>query len=356
MEKVDHLLEKLVQKGNTPSVQYAHFTADKIIHSYAGGLADVATRTPISEHHTLSVYSITKTFTALAILQLQQQGLLKPEDEVKRYLPQFPYPGNISIHHLLTHSSGIPNPLPLAWIHSLKEHAGFNARQFFQAIFEKHNRLQFQPGLKFLYSNLGYVLLGQLIETVSHVPYEQYITENIIARLPLPALQMGFTLNSASHARGYQKQFSLLNALLGWMLDKDTYMGPPENGWKPFLPNYVNGSAYGGLITNRTGLVAYLQQLLQNGGTLLHPESCTRLFTENKLTGGKPSGMCYSWFTAQLNGHRYYTHAGGGGGYYCEVRLYPQINRGSVLMLNRTGISDTRLLNRFDPLLLPTAG
>ncbi len=352
MDQVNRLLLALVQNGNTPSVQYAHFTPAKLLYSFCAGQADIANQIPVSERHSINAFSITKTFTALAILQLEEAGALRLHDPVKKHLTDFPYNDKITIYHLLTHSSGIPNPLPLSWIHTPDEHPQFNAREFFHPIFKKHGHLKFEPGQKFAYTNLGYVLLGQVIEGITSLPYEHYITANIISRLQLSPGQLGFTIHPLQHAKGYQKQYSFLNAVLGLLLNKSKYMGAAEKGWKPFVPNYVNGSAYGGLITTIAGLTAYLQQLLQHGGTLLQPETCAQLFVENKTANGKPTGMCLGWFTAKQDGIPYYTHAGGGGGYYCEILLYPTLNKGSVLLLNRTGISDARMLSKFDGLLL----
>jgi len=76
------------------------------------------------------------------------------------------------------------------------------------------------------------------------------------------------------------------------------------------------------------------------------------LFTENFTNNHKPTGMCLSWFTGELNGVKYFTHAGGGGGFYCEIRIYPEINTGSVIMFNRTGMRDERFLDNVDKFII----
>jgi hypothetical protein len=72
------------------------------------------------------------------------------------------------------------------------------------------------------------------------------------------------------------------------------------------------------------------------------------LFTENRTAGGKATGMCLGWYTGVLDGRRYMTHAGGGGGYYVEMRVYPESGFGSVLAFNRSGMTDERLLDKVD--------
>jgi hypothetical protein len=104
---------------------------------------------------------------------------------------------------------------------------------------------------------------------------------------------------------------------------------------------YVNGKAYGGFIGNAKGLSAYLQSYLTNH-IFSKEETKRHLFTEQK------SNMSYSWFTGVLNGNRYVTHAGGGGGYYCEIRIYPELNLASAFLRNRSSFSDLRFLEIVD--------
>jgi hypothetical protein len=87
---------------------------------------------------------------------------------------------------------------------------------------------------------------------------------------------------------------------------------------------------------------------MKQDGPLISGRSKDLLFSENHLNNGKASGMCLAWFTGDLNGKIYFTHAGGGGGYYCEIRLYPEIETGSVIMFNTTGMRDERFLNKVD--------
>ena len=76
------------------------------------------------------------------------------------------------------------------------------------------------------------------------------------------------------------------------------------------------------------------------------------LFIEIPDARDRSTGMCLSWFSGQVSGHPYFAHAGGGGGYYCEIRLYPEKGIGSVIFFNRTGMSDARVLDNLDKLYL----
>ena len=96
----------------------------------------------------------------------------------------------------------------------------------------------------------------------------------------------------------------------------------------------------------------YIQELLKPNCRLIADESKKLLFTENYTNNNKATGMCLSWFSGKLDGKQYFSHAGGGGGFYCEIRIYPDIGIGSVIMFNRTGMSDERYLDHLDKYIL----
>jgi CubicO group peptidase (beta-lactamase class C family) len=347
MENINDFLKRQVDDHKTPSVQYAFFDADSTIYTFHHGLSDIKAGKMADEATSYNLFSVTKTVTALAVLQLAQAGKVQLDAPVAKYLPGFPYPDNITIQQLLNHSSGIPNPLPLRWTHLINDHDGFDRDIFFKWIFEKNNHLKFLPGAKFSYSNLGYVLLGQLIEKVSHKKYEKYLEENIFNKTGTSSAELGFIIDPALHAKGYQKYWSAVNAMLGFLINKKKMMGPREGIWKPFNLFYINGISYGGMTGTATGLVKYGQVLLKKDNTQLNEVYKKLLFTES-IINNQPTGMSLSWYTGNFKGHPYFAHAGGGGGYYVELRLYRELEKGSVILFNRTGLKDERILDKAD--------
>lgn len=93
-------------------------------------------------------------------MQLAEKEIIDIEQPVKTYWPDFPYPADVTIRHLMSHTAGIPNPIPLDWIHLASEHRSFDRNGFFKAIVDKNNKVKSKPNEKFAYSNLGYVLAG----------------------------------------------------------------------------------------------------------------------------------------------------------------------------------------------------
>src|SRR5690349_2407246 len=117
MDAIENLLKKTVAQHRSPSVQYILFDKDKIIKEYSIGFADLSRNKNVNASTTYNAFSVTKTFTALAVLQLAETNGIDIEQPVEKYLTDFPYSSDITIRQLLSHSAGIPNPIPLNWIH-----------------------------------------------------------------------------------------------------------------------------------------------------------------------------------------------------------------------------------------------
>src|SRR5688572_8283337 len=156
MSNTEQILTNEIQSHRSPSVQYYIFTQDKILHTFQMGCADIKRGKKVDTNTHYNAFSVTKTFTAIAILQLAEKGKIDLDKPVIKYLFDFPYGNEITVKHLLNHTAGIPNPIPLAWIHLLSEHQAFDRNNFFKPIFKKYSHLKAQPNEKFAYSNLGY--------------------------------------------------------------------------------------------------------------------------------------------------------------------------------------------------------
>jgi CubicO group peptidase (beta-lactamase class C family) len=147
----------------------------------AYGVADVATHAPLAPATPLAIGSMTKQFTATAVMLLAQRGKLAVNDSLTRYLPDYPVRGRtITIEHLLTHSSGIPDYATTPdWPAHLADTLTPDA---LIASFQDRP-LDFEPGARYAYSNSNYVLLGRIIEKVSGLPYADFLEQNIFAPL-----------------------------------------------------------------------------------------------------------------------------------------------------------------------------
>lgn len=350
MHPSDALIDAWVGR-TTPGAAYVHFDRAQVIHERYAGVADVGTRLPVDVHTSFHGFSVTKTMTSLAVMQLAQAGRVDLDEPVRSYLPSMPYAGAISVRHLLTHLAGLPNPLPLEWIHA-PEDSDFDSGVFFASVFAKHAKVRSAPGEHFAYSNLGYVLLGQMLERITGLSYVKLIRSAVLEPAGVGEEDMSFAWPTEHvHATGYLRTPSILSLFLPLIFHTRRHLGDRVGRWRSFKPFLLNGAAYGGTLGTATGYRKYLQALLTDGA-LVAPTWREQLFAQGITNGGKPTGMAMGWFTGTLSGQPYVAHAGGGGGYYAEIRLYPQLGRGSVALFNRTGVRDERLLDQLDAPLI----
>ena len=335
-----------------PGIQYLLVDRDRVIFDYSGGWADIQGQQPMRLTTTLMAYSMTKTFTAVAILQLAEQGALKLDDPLGRYLPDCPYPGNITLRQLVSHTSGMPNPIPLRWVHLADEHPAYDEQRALAGVLQGRAKLSSKPGTKFAYSNLGYWLLGGVIEQAAKQGYADYLRRHVLKVLGLGPQEMDFVIpEPANHARGYLKKYSLLNLVKGFVTDRKVW-GGYEGGWLQVRNHYVNGPAFGGLIGSGPAFSRFLQDQLRDSSVLLNEESRRLLYTPQQTDNGQQIPMTLGWHIGELAGVRYFFKEGGGAGYHCEMRVYPNRQMASVIMVNSTEFNSNRFLSDLDKTFL----
>lgn len=177
--------------------------------SHHGGLANPHARLPVGRDTTFNSYSVTKTFTAAAVLKLVDQGLVDLDQPIAKYADRWPQSGAATVRQALLHIAGFANPNPLAWVHLDRKPLAFDRRRFVEDLLRVHSRPVSKPGTRYGYSNIGCLLLGELIERVSGRLYSQYVAEQLIAALRLGHDEtLAFDIpNSAIHASGTLKRF-----------------------------------------------------------------------------------------------------------------------------------------------------
>jgi D-alanyl-D-alanine carboxypeptidase len=335
--------------SHVPGLQYIVVDAASTRFEYAGGWADIQNRTAMALDTTLMAYSMTKTFTAVAILQLMEQGKLGLDDEMERYLPDTPYSGHhITVRQLLAHTSGLPAPIPLRWAHLAEEDARFDEDAALARVLHDHPRLAFEPGRKFGYSNIGYWLLGKIIERVTGKSYRDCVSAHILLPLNLSTQEISFTIpHPARHANGYLAKYSLMNLLKGLVTDSK-FWGDYEGNWLRLKSHYLNGPAFGGLVGTTRGFGRFLQDQLRTKSSLFGPETQRLLETQRTDSAGNLIPMTLGWHLGETQGVGFFFKEGGGAGFHGEMRLYPTKGLASVVMVNSTAFNSSKFLNRVD--------
>ena len=348
----DDLLKKLkrIVGKETPGLQYQIVSQGKINKNFAVGLADIYKNVPVTEATQFAVYSVTKVITAIAILQLADWGLLSIEQSVDDYLPEFQINKKIKIKHLMSQSSGLKNPIPSRWVHLPEEDEQFNELSFFSPIFEKHKELDFEPGEKHQYSNISYWLLALALEKIVGQRFCDYVDQRIF--LPLGLQGDSFKISSQkAYATGYLNRFSLMNVLKGLVADSK-FWSEYERGWLKIEQCYVNGPGFGGLFVNSHMLGILISNLLKENPTIISRKSKELLFAQQLANNGKPLPMSLGFHVDSLNGVQYFYKEGGGMGFHAEMRVYPSLKLGTVLLTNSGSFNTRRRLTEIDQIVV----
>ena len=264
------------------------------------GMADLEMKIPIEPDMVFRLGSVTKQFTAVAILMLEEQGKLSVTDPITRFLPDYPTAGQtITIEHLLTHSSGIRSMTSMPeWRPAWRK--DFSLTELID--FFKNQPMDFKPGERWLYNNSGYILLGAIIEKASGQSYEDFLRKNIFEPLGMKQTYYDRTERIIPRrVKGYQR-------------------GVAGFGNAPFLSMSQPYSA-GALASTVDDLAIWNSAIWSN--RLLKKETLARAHTPYSLLGGKSTGYGYGWMVGVYEGHRTVEHGGGIHGFATYVLSMP---------------------------------
>jgi len=339
--------------SKVPGLQYVVISSDETLFAYAGGRADIRNQGLMTLDTTMMGYSMTKTFTAVVVMELIERGRLGLDDELDLYFPNTPYRGcHITIRHLLTHTSGTPNPIPLRWVHLADEHVDFDEDAALAQVLQENPNLDFEPGDRFSYSNIGYWLLGKVVERVSGQAFIDCVRDNVLNPLLGASSELDFVIpDPARLANGYLSKYSFMNFVKNFLTDSK-FWGGYEGNWLRLKSHYLNGPAFGGLVGTARGFSHFLQDQLRANSILFSRETKKLLETQQKNKVGKLIPMTLGWHIGETNSVYYYFKEGGGGGFRSEMRIYPSLGLGSIVMTNSTIFNSNEFLNRIDKVFL----
>jgi len=336
---VEKIYRDYALKNHYPGLTFGIVVDGKLVYSGNFGYTDQSRQTPVHVNSLFRIASMTKSFTALAILKLRDEGRLSLEDPVYLYIPEIkkmPYltadAPFITIRHLMSHSAGFPEDNPWG-----DRQLADTDEELIQLI-EKGITFSNAPGISYEYSNLGFALLGKIISKVAGQPYQQYITENILAPLGMQHTIWEYTRAPEDLlAHGYRWQ----NAT-----------------WKeePLLHDGAYG-AMGGLITSIEDFSLYMAWHLSawpprndaDKGPVkrssLREMHQPRTFSGQNLSFKYPDGRScplisfYSYglrWTRDCNGRVFVGHTGGLPGFGSQWQILPDYGIGVVALANLT--------------------
>lgn len=336
---IDKIFEDHFKKNHFPGLAFGIVADGQLIYSHAFGVATISSNTSATTKTDFRIASMSKSFTALSILKLRDAGKLSLQDPVSKYIPELGKVTSltkdspaITIENLLTMSAGFPEDNP--WGDRQLDDTDEEVVELINQGISFSNA----PGLTFEYSNLGFAMLGKIVSTISGKPYQQYISENILAPLGMKDARWEYTeVPKEQLATGYRWE---------------------DEQWKeePFLHDGAYG-AMGGLICSVEDFSKYLQlhlsawpprneeespivkrsslremhQLQSFGG--LFPNNKTRSGELCPIVSGYGYGLGYRRDCKDIVSIR---HGGGLPGFGSEWRFFPDLGIGIVSLSNLT--------------------
>lgn len=309
------LLQKKYPKDG-PGVSALVAKDGKVIYRQAFGVANLELTVPMTSENVFELGSITKQFTSVAILMLIEQGKLGLDDEITKFLPEYPtHNKKITLHHLLNHTSGIKSYTGMSSFMKLAREDK-SPKEVIDHF--KNEPMEFDPGEKWNYNNSGYIILGYIIEQVSGKTYEEFISENIFVPLEMKNSHYG------------SKTKLIPNRASGYM--------PIEDGYRN--ADYLSMSlpyAAGSLMSTVDDMLLWHKAVRDD--VLISSQSKALAFKNSTLNNGEATNYGYGWQMNEINGVASIEHGGGIFGYVTQGVYVPSEDVYVILLTNSNGVS-----------------
>jgi CubicO group peptidase (beta-lactamase class C family) len=307
-------LEKRVEEQLPPHLGACVLAIDdgEIIFKQAYGTSDVETRAPCTPATNYRLASVSKQFTATAVLQQVDRGQLSLDDTLDRFFPGFPeYGGKITVRHLLTHTSGLPHYEDLIPKGTTLQLDDLDVLQILMDTKEP----RFAPGRKFEYSNSGYTLLGLIVELVAGRPFHEFLLTELFRPLAMT--------NTVLYQRGLNQ---VPHRAFG-----HTRIGTKWTRADQSVTSAVrgDGGVYSSLDDYQKWLLALDKKQIP-----LSESSYAAMFTPHVLTDRDGSHYGYGWFVDEYRGELRIHHNGDTRGFRACVQRYPERRAAVFLQLN----------------------
>ncbi|MEN9867367.1 MAG: hypothetical protein RL748_2957 [Pseudomonadota bacterium] len=237
----------------------------KIIYRTSLGFADSSSKKALNADSVFDIASISKQFTAIALLQLQKQGKLNLNDKLAKTVPELSFYDNITLLQLLHHTSGLPEYFDLFESHWPKQRIAVN-QDVVDLLVKQRPAAEFKPGEKFSYTNTGYVLLALVIERVSGQSYGQYLQDNIFQPAGLK--------HTLVHRRFFQPR-NIANDTWGHTLNAAGKPIPTPELGKSHRTWYLDGIVGDGMISSTANDLFQWDQVLRSERILSQADQAT---------------------------------------------------------------------------------
>lgn len=329
--RVDQYVQAEMKAQQIPGVSLAVIKNGQIVLAKGYGFANVEHQVPVKPETIFQSGSMGKQFTATAVMMLMEDGKLALDDKISKYFPDAPETWrNITIRHLLTHTGGMTD-----YPRDFDFRRDYTEDELYQRA--KAIPLAFQPGEKWSYSNLGYVMLGILIHKVSGKFYGDFLQERVFKPLDM------------STARVISEADIVPNRASGYRLDKGELKN--QNWVSPSLNTTADGALYLNVYDMaKWDAALYTEKLLKRS-------SLEQMWTPVKLNNGQTHPYGFGWAIGEIKGHHYVQHGGSWQGFKAQIIRYTDDKLTVVLFANQARTNQSKLAQGvaalFNPDLAP---
>jgi CubicO group peptidase (beta-lactamase class C family) len=320
-EQVDKLFEKM-DRTISPGCAVAAMRDGKILYQRGYGMADLDHNVPITADTVFHVASMSKQFTAAAIVMLAQERMLSLDDEVRKYVPELPdFGAPVTLRKLVHHTSGLRDQWELLGLPGWRYSLDLITDDDVLSIMSRQKDLNFPPGSKHMYSNTGYTLLAQVVKRVSGQSFREFTTSRIFQPLGM----------RSTHFRDDHAEI-VKNMAYGYVPAKDTF--------RISITNFDTVGATS-LLTTVEDLALWDENFYNPrvGG----PEMIRQMLERGKLNDGEQLDYAFGLVIGKHRGLATVDHAGGDAGYRSDMIRFPDQHFTAVCLCNRADSNPSEL-------------
>ena len=307
VRRINALVEKFMTDHRIPGAAIGVCRNGKLVFAQGYGYSNIATKSKALASSPFQLASVTKQFTAAAIMLLVQDGKLNLDDPIHKHLRQLPLAWrDVSVEHLLTHTSGIPDYMAASGF------AQFNPARGNVLGLIANSPLEFIPGTRHKYSNSGYLILGMLILQSSGKTYDRFLGDRVFSKL-------GMKSTGLHSSRDPRNSVGYYESVSGFQV------APPLHG-------EVWNNADGGLVSTIEDMAKWENALYAK--TILTDSSLRRMWTRLRLADGTVKDYGFGWVVNQHPNRRIIGHGGGRVGATANFTRWPEDGIAVIVLCN----------------------
>jgi CubicO group peptidase (beta-lactamase class C family) len=320
--------------AGSPGAAVAVVHDGQVVFRKGYGEAQLEYGIPIAPTTVFHVASVTKQFTAFGIALLEREGKLSVDDDIRTHLPELPDLGApVTIRHLIHHTSGIRDQWELLAM------AGWRlddviTKDHILGMMRRQRELNFPPGSEYLYSNMGYTLLAEIVERVGGMPFPEWMAERVFEPLGMASTHMHDDHERIVPGRAYSYR-------------------PTEDGWEKAVLSYANAGATS-LFTTAPDLARWLASL--DSGRIGGPPLIDRVRERGVLTTGDTLDYAFAIVRDEHRGRTTWAHGGADAGFRSYVLHVPEERLGVAVLSNAASFPVSRAAHQVLDLFLPEPG